>query len=103
MLSVEGYNAVILLVPMIMEADEKATIVSDIYRVMAKNGIVPNIQTFDAALRVAATFKNKQGALDLARTVFADITKSHLKPSLTTYSYALQVLNKFGSYTIASS
>jgi len=71
--------------------------VMDIYRTMAKNGIVPNIHTFDAALNVAAVLKNNKIALDFACTIFADIAKFNLKPSLTTYYHTLRILYKFGN------
>jgi len=83
---------------MLKEEDDKPKImVMDIYRIMAKNGIVPNIHTFDAALNVATFLKNNRIVLDFARTIFADIAKFNLKPSLTTHCYTLRILYKFGN------
>ncbi|EZA52602.1 hypothetical protein DMN91_001724 [Ooceraea biroi] len=92
-LSVEGYNAIISIVPLLAEGNTKPMImVTEVYRTMAKSGIVPNIHTFNAALSVVASLKDKRIALEFTRTIFADITKCDLKPSLTTYFYTLQIL-----------
>jgi len=97
-LSIEGYNAMISIVPMFNQENDKPTImIMDIYRNMAKNGIVPNIHTFNAALSAAAVLKNNRIALDLACTIFADIAKFNLQPSLTTYCHTMRILYKFGN------
>ncbi|XP_050449484.1 protein PTCD3 homolog, mitochondrial [Cataglyphis hispanica] len=94
-LSIDAYNGIISMVPMLTE-DKARALIADIYKAIASNGIIPNIHTFNAVLNVASTFRNKQVALDLTRNVFADIAKLKLKPSLTTYYYTLRILSKFG-------
>ncbi|XP_018340021.1 PREDICTED: protein PTCD3 homolog, mitochondrial [Trachymyrmex septentrionalis] len=95
-LSVNGYNAMISLVPMLKQEDLKSKSLTYIYRAMTTNGITPNIHTFNAALNVATTLKTNQSALDFTRETLADITKFKLKPSLTTYYYLLKILSRFG-------
>lgn len=97
-LSVRGYNAVISLVPIMSEGDEKPrTLTRDVYQAMVANGITPNIQTFNAALNVAAALKSNWMAIDFIRNILADIRQFQLKPSLTTYYYVLRVINRFGN------
>lgn len=87
------------MVPMLREGEDKArALIADIYKAMATNGITPNIHTFNVVLNTAFTFRNKRVVLDLTRNVFADIANFKLKPSLTTYYYALRILSKFGNY-----
>ncbi|KAM0730873.1 Small ribosomal subunit protein mS39 [Formica fusca] len=96
-LSINAYNGIISMVPMLREGEDKArALIADIYKAMATNGITPNIHTFNAVLNTAFTFRNKRVVLDLTRNVFADIANFKLKPSLTTYYYALRILSKFG-------
>ncbi|XP_012061081.1 PREDICTED: protein PTCD3 homolog, mitochondrial [Atta cephalotes] len=101
-LSIDGYNAMISIVPMLIPRQDKQedsklkSLVTDIYRAMIINGITPNIHTFNAALNVATALKINQVALDFTRKILADITKFKLKPSLTTYYYLLQILSRFG-------
>ncbi|XP_072760138.1 small ribosomal subunit protein mS39 [Anoplolepis gracilipes] len=100
-LCVNAYNSIISMVPILREGEDKARIlVADIYKAMATNGIIPNIYTFNAALNVASTFRNKRVTLDFTRNIFADIKKFKLKPSLTTYYYVLLILKKLddGAY-----
>lgn len=87
------------MVPMLREGDDKARImITDIYKALATNGIIPNIHTFNAALNAASTFRNNRLTLDFTRSVFADIMKFKLKPSLTTYYHVLHILSRFGNY-----
>ncbi|CAL1673783.1 unnamed protein product [Lasius platythorax] len=96
-LSIDGYNSIISMVPMLREGDDKARImITDIYKALATNGIIPNIHTFNAALNAASTFRNNRLTLDFTCSVFADITKFKLKPSLTTYYHVLRILSRFG-------
>ncbi|XP_018396267.1 PREDICTED: protein PTCD3 homolog, mitochondrial [Cyphomyrmex costatus] len=96
-LSVDAYNAMISLIPVLKQEDFKSkSLIMDIYRVMTVNGINPNIHTFNAVLNVAATSKTNQVALDFTRIILADIAKFKLNPSLTTYYYLLRILNRFG-------
>ncbi|XP_020293328.1 protein PTCD3 homolog, mitochondrial [Pseudomyrmex gracilis] len=96
-LSVEAYNAVMSMTSQLKEADDQSkTLIKNIYTAMARNGIIPNIHTFNAVLNTASILKNKRAALDLTCNVFADIAKFNLKPTLTTYYYVLRVLQKFG-------
>lgn len=91
------------LVPLLREGDDKPkTLIADIYRAMAANGIAPNIYTFNAAFHTAATLRNNRIAIDFARNMLADMAKFNLKPSLTTYYYVLRILSKFGNYTRCS-
>lgn len=103
-LSVEAYNAVMSMTSQLKEADDQSkTLIKNIYTAMARNGIIPNIHTFNAVLNTASILKNKRAALDLTCNVFADIAKFNLKPTLTTYYYVLRVLQKFGNlYSILS-
>ncbi|KAG5313371.1 PTCD3 protein, partial [Acromyrmex insinuator] len=101
-LSVDGYNAMISLIPMQGEDFKLKSSVTDIYRAMIINGITPNIHTFNAALNIATTLKTNQVALGFTRKILADITKFKLKPSLTTYYYLLKILNRFGDMSYNS-
>ncbi|KAG5345529.1 PTCD3 protein, partial [Acromyrmex charruanus] len=101
-LSVDGYNAMISLIPMQGEDFKLKSSVTDIYRAMITNGITPNIHTFNAALNIATTLKTNQVALDFTRKILADITKFKLKPSLTTYYYLLKILSRFGDMSYNS-
>lgn len=97
-LSIETYNAVMSMTSQLKEADDQSkTLIKNIYTAMAKNGITPNIHTFNTVLNTASILKNKRAALDLTCNVFADIAKFNLKPTLTTYYYVLRVLQKFGN------
>ncbi|XP_024881775.1 protein PTCD3 homolog, mitochondrial [Temnothorax curvispinosus] len=96
-LSIDGYNAVMSMVPMLRQGEEKSkSLVMEIYRAMAANGITPNIHTFNAALNIATTIKTNRVALDFVSNILADIMKFELKPSLTTYFYLLRILSRFG-------
>lgn len=96
-LSIDGYNALMSLIPMLKQGDDKSkSLVMDIYRAIAANGITPNICTFNAALNVATVMKTNRTVLDFTRNILADITKFKLKPSLTTYYYMLRILSRFG-------
>lgn len=95
-LSIDGYNSLISIVPVLGEEDKARTLVTDIYKAMTINGIIPNIHTFNAALKVASSFKNSRKLLDFTRNIFADIAQFKLKPSLTTYYYVLRILSRFG-------
>lgn len=100
-LSIKAYNSIISIVSILREGDDKAkSLIADIYKAMAMNGVTPNIHTFNAALNVASMFKNKRIILNFTLNIFADIAKFKLKPTLTTYYYVLRILNKFGNYII---
>lgn len=88
------------IVPMLRGEDKAKTMITDIFKAMATNGIIPNIHTFNAALKVASIFRNNRILLDFIRNIFADIAKFKLKPTLTTYHYVLRILSRFGNYTI---
>lgn len=98
-LSIDGYNSIMSMISALKQGDDKSKfLVMDIYRTMAAYGITPNIHTFNAALSVATVMKTNRVALDFTRNILADIAKFELKPSLTTYYYLLQILNRFGNY-----
>lgn len=100
-ISINAYNGVLSMVSMLREGEDKAkTLVADIYKTMATNGITPNIHTFNAALNVASTFRNRRVTLDFTRNIFADIAQFKLKPTLTTYLFVLRILNGFGNYAM---
>lgn len=103
-LSIRGYNAMISLVRLVSKGDEKwKTLTKDIYQTMAANGVTPNIHTFNAVLNIAVFSSSKKEAIDFTRNVLADIKYFKLKPSLTTYSYLLRLLSKFGNRKLLSS
>lgn len=100
-LCIEAYNGIISMVSILREGEDKAkSLITNIYKAMATNGITPNIHTFNAALSAASMFKNKRIILDFTCNIFADIAKFKLKPTLTTYYYVLRILSKFGNYII---
>lgn len=101
-LSIDGYNAIISMAPELKEKDKSKSLIMDIYRAMAANGITPNIQTFNGVLNVATTMKSNQTALDFTCNILADIKKFELKPSLTTYYYLLRILSRFGDASYSS-
>lgn len=95
-LCIEAYNSIISMGSILREGEDKTkSLITDIYKAMATNGITPNIHTFNAALSATSTFKNKRIILDFICNIFADIAKFKLKPTLTTYYYVLRILNKF--------
>lgn len=99
-LSVRSYNAIISLVPMISEGDEKLrTLTTDVYRAMAANGIMPDIHTFNAALNTATNIRSNKAAMDFMCNILADIRQFHLKPSLTTYNRVIRIISRYGKIT----
>ncbi|KAL0116506.1 hypothetical protein PUN28_009876 [Cardiocondyla obscurior] len=102
-LSIEGYNAMILTIPLLNLGEDKSkSMVLDIYRTITTNGIAPNIHTFNAALSVATFIRSNRIALDFTRDILANIAKFELKSSLTTYCYLLRILKRFGDAGFSS-
>lgn len=100
-LCIDGYNAIILLVPLLRDGDEKQqTLTMDIFKEMTSSGIIPDIHTFNAAIYVGSNFRSNRTAIDFTRRILADIGKFHLKPCLTTYYYVLRILSKCGNYIV---
>ncbi|XP_011871235.1 PREDICTED: protein PTCD3 homolog, mitochondrial [Vollenhovia emeryi] len=95
-LSVDGYNAIISTISVKIGEEKAKSLIMDIYRAMAANGVAPNIHTFNAALSAAVAMRNNHVAVDFTRNILADITKFKLKPSLATYYYMLRILSRFG-------
>ncbi|XP_015432428.1 PREDICTED: protein PTCD3 homolog, mitochondrial [Dufourea novaeangliae] len=100
-LNVNTYNYIISQIPVNAEAND-SVIVDILYNLlqsMNQRGILPNVRTLNAALKVASSVSTLSTAEQLVKHLFIEFKRLNIKFSLGSFYYAIVVFTRKGDDT----
>ncbi|KAK0076656.1 hypothetical protein PV325_005049 [Microctonus aethiopoides] len=96
-LCLRTYNHLISTIPIIKESSQdRRELLTEILDKMESANIQPNTGTMNAALKVAASIYQAPIAQDICRSLFTEFKRVGIRPSLTSYYYALIIFYRKG-------